>query len=62
MVKLYQGILKNITAGVLVEDDIIVKTAPIFNWSRGFPLEVLSNWLYNKGGRLEEINGTEGLL
>lgn len=53
--KLFITDLPYFYAGVLVENNIVVETAPILSWARGKKLEILKNWVLNKKGKIEEV-------
>lgn len=42
-------------AGAIVDDGVVVFTAPILAWSRGQPLEVLDLWVRQRGGYVERL-------
>jgi len=56
MEELYQITLSYACAGIIITNDIVVKTAPIFNWMKGKQLNQIKNWVYNKKGTVIKIN------
>lgn len=51
---IYQIDMGYFCAGIIVEKDIIIETAPILNWSKGKNIRELQQWVEKKKGK---ING-----
>lgn len=45
------------TAGLVVENDIVVEAAPILDWAIGKHLPVVKAWAETKGGSVKEVGG-----
>jgi hypothetical protein len=55
MSELYQITLSYACAGIVVQDNIVIKTAPIFNWMIGKKLNQIKTWVYNKKGQINKV-------
>jgi len=55
MEELYQITLSYACAGIIVKNNIVVKTAPIFHWMIGKNLNQITTWVYNKNGHINKI-------
>jgi len=53
--ELYQIILSYACAGIIVENDIVIKTAPIFSWMIGKSLIEVQAWVYKKNGVINKV-------
>jgi hypothetical protein len=58
MTTLYRVELKNICAGVVTEQDIIVESAPVFSRFLGSPLRKFKQWVIGKGGQITKVSHT----
>jgi len=56
MKEYYQIILSYACAGIITENDIVIKTAPIFNWMIGKNIVYVKTWVYKKNGVINKIN------
>ena len=55
MKEIYQTDLSYACAGIIVEDDIIVDSAPIFSWAKRKHMNKIKKWVINKGGKITKI-------
>lgn len=55
MKEIYQITLSYACAGIILKDNIVIKTAPIFHWMKGKTLEQVKIWVYNKKGTILKI-------
>lgn len=55
MKEIYQIDLSYACAGIIVEDDIIVDSAPIFNWAKRKHINEIKKWVINKRGKITKI-------
>lgn len=55
MKELYQIDISYACAGIIVEDDVIIDAAPIFNWMKKKHLNEIKKWVINKGGKITKI-------
>lgn len=53
--ELYQIILSNAVAGIIIKNDIVIKAAPIFDWMIGKNINQIKMWVYNKQGKINKI-------
>ena len=53
--ELYQIILTYVCANIIIQNGIVIKTAPIFNWMMGKNLIEVQFWVYNKNGVINKI-------
>lgn len=51
---LYRAEIPFAVGGLLVQDGIVIETAPIFKWAKGKELSVVQNWINSKGGTVHE--------
>jgi hypothetical protein len=58
MTTLYRIELRNITAGVVTQQDIIVKAAPVFHKFIGSPIRIFKQWVISKGGNVQKVSHT----
>ena len=56
MKELYQITLPYACAGIIIENNIVVKAAPIFNWMKGKNLNEIKRWVNNKKGTIIKVN------
>ena len=52
---LYHIQLSYATAGIVVKNGKITKTAPIFKWMRGRDIEFVKKWVKKKNGKIIEV-------
>lgn len=52
---LYQITLANICAGIIVEDGIIVRTAPVLAWMRLQRMAVIGRWVQSHRGTITRV-------
>ena len=57
MDKLYQITLSYCCAGIIVENNIVKKTAPIFKWMIGKNLLFIESWVDKKAGKIIRCKG-----
>lgn len=55
MKELYQITLSYACAGIVLENQIVTKTAPIFNWMKGKNIDQVKNWVDKKQGKIIKI-------
>jgi hypothetical protein len=54
-IMLYQITLASICAGIVVEDGIIVRTAPVLAWMRLKRMEVIGRWVQSHRGTITRV-------
>ena len=57
MPELYQITKGKITAGIVVENNIVVKCAPIIKWAKGVNFNHVYKWLKNNHFNIEKVMG-----
>lgn len=55
MKELYQITLSYACAGIIVDNDTITETAPIFNWMKNKHINEIKKWVINKKGKITKI-------
>jgi hypothetical protein len=55
MRQLYQITLTDICAGIIVEDGIIVQTAPVLAWMRLKRMETIGRWVQSHHGTITRV-------
>jgi len=43
------------SAGLIVEDGVVVETAPILGWTKGKRIDFIEDWVRRKKGKIEKI-------
>jgi hypothetical protein len=56
MTTVYQIQLKNITAAVVTNADLITEAAPVFHKFIGAPFHKFKAWVISKGGSISKIS------
>ena len=56
MQELYQIKLSYACAGIIVQNNTVIRTAPIFSWMTGKNLNQIKTWVYNKKGTIYKIS------
>jgi hypothetical protein len=54
--ELYQITLSYACGGVVIQNNLVIRTAPIFNWMLGKDLNEIKNWVCKKKGQINKIN------
>ena len=62
MKEAYQISLSYACGGIEVENNVITKTAPIFNWMLGKSLNIVQTWVFNKKGSIIQIKSKKSKL
>jgi hypothetical protein len=55
MKELYQITLSYACAGIIVENDIVKETAPIFHWMKGKNINEVKSWVNKKSGTIIKV-------
>lgn len=55
MKQLYQITLSYLCAGIIVEDDYVIKAAPILKWMVGKTIYKVEFWVYKKNGTINNV-------
>jgi hypothetical protein len=52
---LYRIILPYACAGIILQNNVVTDTAPIFKWMKGKTLQEVENWVSNKKGTIQKV-------